>query len=67
MQDSTWVILSKIEALTQIRKWGSKPLRYSCSHYKYFSTHNHPLIKHDTRKNEFFGNEDYRNLISQTG
>lgn len=63
MSDHLWVILNPVEARTQIRKWGSKPLPFSCSHYKYFSTNGHPLIKHDSKRGEFFGSEDYRKLM----
>jgi hypothetical protein len=65
MTDHLWVIINPVEARTQIRKWGAKPLVCSCSHYKYFSTHLHPLIKHDSKKGDFFGSEDYRKLMQK--
>jgi len=65
MSDHLWVMINRNEALIQIRKWGAKPLVFSCPHYKYFSTHLHPLIKHDSKKNQFFGSEDYRKLIKE--
>jgi len=65
MSDHLWVLIDQSEALIQIRKWGATPLVCSCPHYKYFSTHLHPLIKHDSKKNNFFGSEDYRKLMSE--
>ena len=65
MSDHLWMMINQNEALIQIRKWGGKPLVFSCDHYKYFSTDLHPLIKHDSKKNQFFGSEDYRKLIEK--
>ncbi len=65
MSDHLWIRIDKNEALIQIRKWGSKPLVCGCTHYRYFSTHLHPLIKHDSKRNRFYGSEDYRELIAE--